>query len=99
MESKQSNTGSFTTDGSFEVEEFSTPMSPEVEGCFVEPSRPEPHQFKLLAQGADSAMPEASAAEAVEDRMGGVSERDDFIPKRGAVTETCTKLYRLDQLQ
>ncbi|KAK5601181.1 hypothetical protein CRENBAI_003117, partial [Crenichthys baileyi] len=71
MESEQSDAGSFTTDGSFQVEEFSPPMSPEVEGCFVEPSGHEPNKFQLLAQGADLAMPEACAAEAVEDRMGG----------------------------
>ncbi|KAK5621764.1 hypothetical protein CRENBAI_015260 [Crenichthys baileyi] len=59
----------------FEVEDFSRPSSPGVEGGFVEPSGPDSYQFELLAQGADSSVPEAGAVEAVEDRMGPVSER------------------------
>ncbi|MED6251193.1 Rab GTPase-activating protein 1 [Ataeniobius toweri] len=57
------------------------PPSPEVNGGFMEPSGSECYQFELLDQSADSAMPEASAAEAVEEEFrlltrngGGVSE-------------------------
>ncbi|MEQ2310681.1 hypothetical protein AMECASPLE_011580, partial [Ameca splendens] len=52
----------------------------EVKKGFTEPCGPEPYQFELLAQGADSAKSEAGAAEAVEEQVqllthyGGVSE-------------------------
>ncbi|KAK5619696.1 hypothetical protein CRENBAI_008754, partial [Crenichthys baileyi] len=58
----------------FGVEGFSPPSSPEVKGGFMEPNGPEPQQLKPPAQDADSAKPEAGAAEAVEDGMGPVSE-------------------------
>ncbi|KAK5617691.1 hypothetical protein CRENBAI_001534 [Crenichthys baileyi] len=58
----------------FEVENLSPPSSLEVKGGFVEPSRSEPYYFEPLAKGADSQMPKAGAAEAVEDRMGPISE-------------------------
>ncbi|KAK5613653.1 hypothetical protein CRENBAI_018283 [Crenichthys baileyi] len=59
-------------DRSFEVEDFASPTSLEVKGGFVEPSEPEPYHFEMLAQGAESKMPEAGAAEAVEAGRGPV---------------------------
>ncbi|MED6285277.1 Rab GTPase-activating protein 1 [Characodon lateralis] len=41
----------------------------EVNGGFMEPSGSESYQFELLDQSPDSAMPEASAAEAVEEEF------------------------------
>lgn len=40
----------------------------------MQPNKSELYQIKLLSQGTDSAMNEAGAAEAVEDRTGPVSE-------------------------
>ncbi|KAK5620855.1 hypothetical protein CRENBAI_017814 [Crenichthys baileyi] len=46
-------------DRSYKVEDFRTPSSQEVERGIMKPSGSEPYQFEPLAQGADSAMPEA----------------------------------------
>ncbi|KAK5607902.1 hypothetical protein CRENBAI_008968 [Crenichthys baileyi] len=78
MECEQSEAGSFIMDRSVEVEDFRPP------------SRPKPYQFEPLAQGADSAKPEARAATPVEEkfqlltRHGCVFECDGFIPKHKA---------------
>lgn len=40
MESDQSKTGSLATDWFFEMEDFSPPLSRQVKGAFMEPSKP-----------------------------------------------------------
>ncbi|MEQ2308368.1 hypothetical protein AMECASPLE_027581 [Ameca splendens] len=100
MESEQSDNDSFTTDRSFKVEDFSSSLSLEVERDFMEPSGPEPYHFKPLAQGADSVnvrswvLPRQRRSISLRGRA---SEGDGFIPERGPVTYTWTKLYCLNQ--
>ena len=80
MESDWSDASSFATELSFEVEDFSPPPSPEVEGgeLFVDTGL-EPYQIESLAQTAvltpasRSASDDASEA-AAHGRMGPVSE-------------------------
>lgn len=67
MDSNHSDRGSFATEQSFEIEDFSPPSSPEIEEGFVEPSGPEP-----LAESADPVLPDAAAAEAMDERTGPV---------------------------
>nr|XP_055054222.1 P2X purinoceptor 7-like [Misgurnus anguillicaudatus]XP_055062958.1 P2X purinoceptor 7-like [Misgurnus anguillicaudatus] len=81
MENDWSDASSFTTELSFEVEDFSPPPSPEVEEgeLSVDTAGPEPYQFEPLAQTAvltpetRSASDDASEA-ATQGRMGPVSE-------------------------
>ena len=80
METDWSDESSFTTELSFEVDDFSPPPSPEVEeGELSADTGPEPYQFEPLAQIAvltpvsRSASDDASEA-AAQGRMGAVSE-------------------------
>lgn len=87
MESDCSDTSSFATERSFEVEDFSPPPSPEVEDVEVSVDTgpgPEPYQFEPLAQTAVLTPASRSASDDASEAAATVilTEQDGFILPR-----------------